>query len=286
MLLLLFLCAIWGGTQTAVKIANAGISPLMQAGLRSAGAAGLLLGWSAVRGVPLFRRDGTLGHGLLIAALFAGEFALIYWGLTFTTAARAVLFVYTAPFVVALGAHWTLPGERLTRSRLLGLGCAFTGLVVAFGDGLRVASWRVLVGDGMEFLAALVWGGTTLLIKGSPHRMSPNKTLFYQLAGSGGVLLALSVMVGESGVTRATPAVVASLVYQTAITAFASYLAWFWLLERYPASHLSAFTFWTPIYGMLFGWMILGEPVTPALAGAIALVAAGIYLVNRVPGSS
>jgi drug/metabolite transporter (DMT)-like permease len=282
MALMLALCAIWGGTQTSVKIANAGVSPFMQAGLRSLGAAALLLGWSWLRGVPLFRRDGTLGYGTLLATLFAAEFAFIYWGLTYTSASRAVLFVYTAPFVVALGAHWLLPDEPLTPSRLLGLLCAFAGLAVAFGDGLRVATWRGLVGDGMELLAALIWGSTTILIKGGPHRMSPNKTLFYQLAGSGVLLLALSSAVGEVGVARVTPAIALSLVYQVAVIAFASYLAWFWLLERYPASHLSAFSFWTPLWGMLFGWLILGEPVTQALALAIALVALGIYLVNRV----
>jgi drug/metabolite transporter (DMT)-like permease len=282
MALLVVLSAVWGGTQTSVKIANAGVSPFMQAGIRSAGAALLLLAWSMLRGVPLFRRDGTLGYGVLLATLFAAEFAFIYWGLSFTSAARAVLFVYTSPFVVALGAHWLLPGERLTTPRVLGLACAFSGLVVAFGDGLRLASWRALLGDGMELLAAIIWGSTTLLIKASRHRMSPNKTLFYQLAGSGVLLLGLSVVVGEPGVTRATPAIAVSLVYQTAIIAFASYLAWFWLLARYPASHLSAFSFWTPLYGMLFGWLILGEPVTPALALAIVLVALGIYLVNRV----
>ena len=62
-----------------------------------------------------------------------------------------------------------------------------------------------------------------------------------------------------------------------------SYLAWFWLLTRYPASHLHAYTFWTPLFGLAAGWLLLGEPVTPALLLAMACVAVGIYLVNREP---
>ena len=155
MAVLLFLCAIWGFTQVTIKLANAGFSPLFQAGLRSAGSAALLWAWSAWTGVPLFRRDGTLAYGALIATLFAGEFVLIYEGLVLTTAARAVLFVYTAPFVVALGAHFFVPGERLTGLKAVGLACAFVGIAVAFADALRLPTRRELAGDLLELGGAV-----------------------------------------------------------------------------------------------------------------------------------
>ena len=202
MSVLLSLCAIWGFTQVAIKVGNAGIPPFLQAGLRSAGSALLVWAYAGTRGVPLFRRDGSLGFGTLIAALFAGEFVFLYWGLVYTTAARGILFIFTSPFVVALGAHWFIPGERLRGLRIAGLCCAFAGLVLAVADGLRLPTHRELLGDGMELLAAVLWGSTTVVIKASPHRLSPHKTLFYQLAASAPVL------------------------------AFASYLTWFWLLTR------------------------------------------------------
>jgi drug/metabolite transporter (DMT)-like permease len=281
MAILVVLCALWGFTQVTIKVAGTGFSPLCQAGLRSTGSALLLWAWSAARGVPLFRRDGSLGHGSLIAVLFAAEFVLIYWGLTLTTAARGVLFVYAAPFVVAVGAHVFVPGERLGGVKVLGLACAFTGLAIAFADALRLPSRRELVGDLMELGGAVCWGATTVLIKGSRHvHLSPNKTLFYQLAGSALLLLPLSAAIGEPGVTAPTPVAILALAYQIVVVAFASYLAWFWLLRRYPASQLSAFSFLTPLFGMAAGALVLGEPVGPALALAMALVAAGIYLVN------
>ena len=281
MAILLSLSAIWGFTQVAIKVGNTGISPFLQAGLRSAGSAVFLWGYAWASGVPLFHRDGSLGFGLLIAAMFAGEFIFLYWGLVYTTAARGILFIYASPFVVALGAHWFIPGERLRGLRVAGLLCAFAGLAIAFADALRLPTRRELLGDGMEFVVAILWGATTVAIKASRLRLSPHKTLFYQLAGSAPMLLALSWLVGEAGITRATPLVLGSLAYQIVVVAFASYLTWFWLLTHYPAAPLAAFSFWTPIFGMLAGWLELGEAVTPALAAAILLVAAGIYVVNQ-----
>lgn len=283
MALLLVLCAAWGLGQVAIKVANAGISPFTQAGIRSAGAALCLCGWSAARGVPLLRRDGTLGYGLTIGAMFASEFVFIYWGLTYTTASRAVLFIYTAPFVVALGAHFLLPGERLHRLKVLGLLCAFAGLALAFADGLRLPSRQELAGDTLELVGAILWGATTLVVKARGRAVSAQKTLFYQLAGSAVALLALAWLVREPGLTAPTPLVLGALAYQTLVIAFASYLAWFWLLTRYPASQMHAFTFWTPLVGLAAGGLLLGEPMSAALIAAVGLVAAGIYLVNRQP---
>lgn len=279
---LLLLCALWGFTQVAIKVANAGFSPLFQAGLRSAGSALLLWAWSAARGVPLFRRDGSLGYGALIAALFALEFVFIYEGLVLTTAARGVLFVYTAPFVVALGAHFFVPGERLRPLKVAGLACAFLGVALAFADALRLPTRRELLGDALELGGAVCWGATTVIVKASRHvHLSANKTLFYQLAGSALLLLPLSALLGEPGVVRPTAAALLALGYQIVVIAFATYLAWFWLLRRYPASELSVFSFLTPLFGMLAGGLVLGERIGPVLAIAMALVALGIYLVNR-----
>jgi drug/metabolite transporter (DMT)-like permease len=281
MALLFLLCAIWGLNQVAIKVGHGGISPLTQAGLRSAIAATCLVAWAAARGVRLLRRDGSLGYGVTIALLFGFEFAFIYWGLVFTTASRAVLFVYLSPFVVAAGAHFFLPGERLTPRKALGLVGAFAGLALAFADGLRLPSRRELIGDVLVLAGAVLWGATTLVIKARGRSVSPHATLLYQLAGSAVLLLVLAAVTGEAGVVRPTPLVLGALAYQSVVIAFATYLAWFWLLARYPAAEMAAFTFWTPLFGLAAGALLLGEPVTAALAVAFVLVAGGIYLVNR-----
>jgi drug/metabolite transporter (DMT)-like permease len=281
--LLIVLCLIWGVGQVAIKVGNEGISPLWHAAIRSGGSALLLWGWSAWRGVPLWRRDGSGLYGVTIAALFALEFVCVYWGFMFTTASRGVLFIYSTPFFVALGAHWLFPGERLHGAKVVGLVLAFAGLAVVFADGLRLPTRREVLGDVLQLAGAVLWAATTLIIKARGQAVSPHRTLFYQLAGSAVLLGALAVGSGEPSVTRLTRLVAAAVSYQVVIHAFASYLAWFWLLTRYPASHLHAYTFWTPLFGVLAGWLLLGDPMTPALVLALACVAAGIYLVNRQP---
>ncbi|MBI3443988.1 MAG: DMT family transporter [Magnetospirillum sp.] len=280
--LMVGLCALWGLNQVAAKVANAGISPVLQAGLRSAGAVLLLLGWSRLRGISLFRSDGSLPAGLAAGTLFAGEFALIYWGLEFTPASRAVVFLYTAPFVVALSLHLLVPAERLTLLQGMGLVAAFAGLVLAFGDSLTLPDSRQLIGDVMLLGAALMWGATTVLIRTTRlAAISPGKTLLYQLGVSAILLPLASFLLGETGIRDPSALAWASLAGQIVIVAFASYLTWFWLISRYPATRLSAFSFLTPLFGMLFGALLLGERITTGLMGAMVLVAAGIRVVNR-----
>jgi drug/metabolite transporter (DMT)-like permease len=281
--LLILLCLVWGVGQVAIKVGNEGISPLWHAAIRSGGSALLLWAWSAWRGVSLTRRDGTALYGAAIAALFALEFVCVYWGFMFTTASRGVLFIYSTPFFVALGAHWLFPAERLHGAKVVGLVVAFAGLSLAFADGLRLPTRREVLGDMLQLVGAVLWAATTLVIKRYGQTASPHRTLFYQLAGSAVLLAALAAVTGEPGVTRVTGLVMAAVSYQVVVHAFASYLAWFWLLTRYPASHLHAYTFWTPLFGVLAGWLLMGDPVTPALVLAMAGVALGIYLVNRQP---
>jgi len=276
------LCMIWGLGQVATKVGNTGISPIWQAALRSIGATLLLVAWIAWRRIPLGDRAGTLAPGVVAGVLFGLEFVFLFVGLAYTTAVRAVLLLYSAPFFVALGAHFFVPNDRLTRNKLVGLAAAFAGLLLAFGDRLAAPDARALVGDLLCLGAAFMWGATTIVIKTTAlRRAPPEATLLYQLAVSAPLMVALSYAFGEPGVFAATPLVWAALAFQTVVIAWASYTAWFWLVARYRATTLHAFTFLTPLFGVLAGAALLGEPVGPALIGSLLLIAAGILLVNR-----
>jgi drug/metabolite transporter (DMT)-like permease len=282
MAILLVLCASWGLQQVAIKVANQGIPPILQAGVRSAGATVLLCLWMAVRRKRILDKDGTLWWGIAAGLLFTAEFILIYWGLEFTVASRTAIFINTSPFVVALGAQLFIPGERLRMIQVVGLCCAFTGIVVAFSESASAATHRLLIGDAMIVAAAVFWGATTVLIKAGPlARIEPSKTLLYQLAVSAVVMPLGSLVKGESGIGLITPIIAASLAYQTIWVAFITFLAWFWLIRNYPASRLVSFNFLTPIFGVIAGGLLLNEPITSRLLLTLALVGAGIYLVNR-----
>jgi len=279
--MMLALTALWGFQQVAIKLTAPDVSLVMQAALRTALAAALLVAWARWRGIALLSRDGTLAAGLAAGLLFGLEFVFIYAGLGHTAASRMTVFIYLAPVLTALGLHWLVPGERLARAQWLGVGVAFAGIALAFGEAFAAAR-SSLLGDFFGLVAAVLWAATTVLIRAtSLSRATAAKTLFYQLAVAAPLLLAASLLMGEKGVVALTPLALASLAYQGVIVAFASYLAWFWLLTRYLAARLSVFSFMTPLFGVLAGVAVLGEPLTPFFVGAALLVGAGIVLVNR-----
>lgn len=279
---LLVLCVSWGAQQVAIKLVAADISPVMQSAIRSIGATIVVGIWIVLRGKSLIERNGTLWWGIAAGLLFAFEFLLIYWGLEFTHASRAVIFLYLSPFVVAIGSQIFIPGERLGRIQFLGLGFAFLGILLAFGESFTFPSRQMLIGDSMLVGAAVLWGATTVVIKAGPlAQISPSRTLLYQLSISALILPFGSLALNEPGIVNVSPLAVASLLYQTVWIASATYLAWFWLIRHYPAAKLASFTFLTPLFGVFAGWFILDEPLTAALLVAVVLVAAGVYLVNR-----
>ncbi|MFN4312399.1 MAG: DMT family transporter [Ferrovibrio sp.] len=285
--LMTILCLCWGIQQVVIKITADFVSPLLQAGLRSAGAALLVWLWMAWRRIPLWQRDGSLWPGLGAGLLFGTEFGLLFYGLTLTSASHAAILLYTAPFWVALGSHLLIPGERIRRLQLIGLDLAFLGVLLTFAGRLQAPQPGELIGDALMVAAAILWAATTVLIKGSVLRaISPYKTLLYQLGVSGPLLLLGAVFSGESLAIPVTGFVIGSLAFQTVAVAAVSYLAWFWLMTRYPVSRLSAFSFLTPVFGVAGGALYLNEPLPPSLLGALALVALGIWLVNAPGGQA
>jgi len=282
--LLILCCFLWGLNQVAAKAALPEIPALWQAALRSTGAAILVCLWARGRGIAMLERDGTIAGGLLAGALFAAEFFCIFVGLQFTTASRMVVFIYIAPFVVALGMPLIASSERLGGVQSVGLVLAFAGVAWAFAEGFSRPAAGPLqwLGDGLGVLAGVLWGATTLAIRAtSLSRASAEKTLLYQLGVSAALLLAAALVAATPLPARLSPLAWSSLAFQTVVVSFASYLAWFWLIRHYPATRLASFTMLTPVFGLVLGALLLAEPVTARLLVALATVAAGIVLVNR-----
>ncbi|MDG0853346.1 DMT family transporter [Roseateles puraquae] len=281
--LLLGCCLLWGINQVAAKAALTEIGPLWQAGLRSAVAGLLVWGWAMSRGIRLFERDGSAAGGVLAGLLFAGEFACIFVGLQYTSASRMVVFIYLAPFVVALGMPWIARGEALSLRQWAGLLLAFGAMAFAFAEGFTAPGspqqWK---GDALGVAAAVLWGGTTLAIRGTRLGAAPaEKTLLYQLALSALALCAAAVATGEALPVQWSVRLLGLFSFQAVVVTFASYLVWFWLVRHYAATKLSVFTLSTPLFGLLAGALLLGEGISTRLVAALAALAVGIVLVNR-----
>src|SRR3954449_12833659 len=279
--LMLMLCVSWGFNQIAVKLALPDIPPMLQAMIRSSGALPvlLLMGW--VRGVKFFERDGTLGPGLFAGLLFGVEFVLIFRGLLLTSASRAVVFLYTAPFFVALGSYHFL-GERLRASQWSGLALSFAGVALAIGVPQANVDANVLLGDLMVVGGGALWAATTLVAKGTALRKAaPEKALGYQVALSIPILGLAAWIFGETITRVPGPLALSLMIYQSVWVVGLTFLLWFSLVQTYSASKLSAFTFITPLFGVVASYFIMHDTLTLAFGAAALLVIAGLYLVNR-----
>jgi drug/metabolite transporter (DMT)-like permease len=279
------LALIWGANMAIVKIGARELAPLFMCGLRSLVASICLYIWMKAKGITLFPSKNLLGHGIIIGLLFGSEFGFIYMGLQYTLACRVYILVYTAPFFVALGAHFFLKGDRLNHWKAAGLFLAFTGVVILFLRDVGSFSLKALPGDLMALVAGALWGTTTVYIKKYlSHRTIPLQTLFYQVFFSAPPLFMMSLLLEDSVVSGFSWTSGFSIFYQCIIVAFLSYLVWFVLIHRYPVSLLHAFSFFTPVFGVfLSGAIILGEMIGLNLILALVLVSLGMVLVNHQP---
>lgn len=284
--LLLACCLYWGFQQALSKATLVEVAPVYQALWRFALGTLALLVWCRWRGVALSggsEPPGTWRYGLLAGLLFAGEFACLFVGLQYTSASRLTVFLYCSPFWVALILPRFVATERLSRLQWTGLLAALAGVVLALSDGFGAravsGAWR---GDLLALAAGLLWGLTTVVLRATPlAQMLPARQLLYQMGVSVAALALLSLLLGESWTVDFSAFAWASLLAQGLVGGFVSYLTWMWLLTRYPATRLSAFVFLTPVCTLIVGSLWLAEPVTATLLGALALVAAGIWLVNK-----
>lgn len=278
---LLTLCLFLGIGQVAMKIANAGISPILQGGLRSLVAVVLVGLMCAVRGISLRMAPALLLPMVVSALFFTAEFAFLYPGIERTTASRAVIFLYTSPFVVAAGAHFLIPGDRLTWSKSLGLLFALAGIAIVLA-GRETSGVSSLTGDLLCLAGGIAWGFLTLTVRATRLATErPERVIFMQHLISGVLMCLLSWALGERGIIDLSPTVLGAFAYTVIFVAFITFTTSLWLMTRYPASRVMAFLMLTPVFGVAAGVMLLGEPLTPHLVIGLLVVIAGLWLVNR-----
>ena len=289
--ILLACCLFWGFQQVLAKATIPDVPPVLQAFLRFAGATVILWLWCRWRGTKLFICDESLWPGLIAGALFAAEFACLFVGLKYTSASRLTVFVYTSPLWVAALLPLFVKAERLRPLQWLGVACAFVAVVFALSEGFFAGGKAsdtslVWLGDSLAVAAGMLWGLTTVVIRASNlSRISAERLLFYQVAVSAVTLPFLSLALGEAWTFQYSAFAWTSLALQTVVGAFASYLAWMWLLGRYPATRGSVCVFLTPMFALAFGAWWLHETITSTLVFALAFVVVGIVLVNRRPSN-
>lgn len=277
---LLLFTALLGFGQVIIAVVNEGLQPVFFAGLRSGGAAVLIGLWAWYRGIPLAMPRATLPWALLVGAVFGFEFLALFVALDLTTVARSSIIFYSMPVWAALGAHFLLRGEAMTRRKAAGLLLAFLGVAWALAHRPPSGTGSI-VGDLAALAGALGWAAQALLLRASPVvRLRPESQLFWQVAISAILLLGCAPLFGPL-VRDLQPIHLWGLAFQIVVVVSLGFLLWLWLLARYPATSVVSFSFLGPLFGAFFGWLVLGERLTVALVAALALVAVGLWLINR-----
>lgn len=265
--------------QVVIKVTGGGFGPVFLAALRSAGAVIILLIWMRLKGVPVVMPRGVSRWGVLSGCLFAFEFICLFTALDLTSVSRVSVIFYSMPIWLALAAHVFLPRERMSGLRILGLALAMAGVMWALADrdGADV-NW---LGDLAALGAALGWAGLALLVRATPLiTVKPEVQLLWQVAISAPILFVLAPFMGDL-VRDIQPIHLAGLLFQIVCVSSFGYLFWFWLLTIYPAASVASFSFLSPVFSVLLGWLLLNEQVEISILGALVLVAVGIYLINR-----
>lgn len=278
---MVMICAIWGLQQVAIKAAEPDISAVLQIPIRSGIAALAVYLLARFKGEKFLLDPRTLLAGFGVGLSFALEFFFVSEGLRYTSASHMAVFLYTAPLFSAIGLHFLIRHERLSAVQWAGIAIAFGGVVLAIsGMGESSGGVNQLRGDIYGLLAGLSWGGSTILIRTTGlANCSSKQTLLFQLTGACIVLSLLAMTMPNVHFTLSSVAW-SSLVFQTVIVSFISYLIWFSLLRHYQASSLGILTFMTPIFGILAGVVILGEPLQIEFVLGSVLIVLGLIVVS------
>ncbi len=271
--------------QVVIKVVNEGLQPAFFAGLRSFGAALVVWGWIMLRGRRLSVPAGTASWGVLIGFIFSIEFIALFIALDLTTVTRTSVIFYSMPVWLTLAAHLLIPSERIHTAKAIGLAFAFAGVAWAIVDrDAGAAGQASLAGDLAALIAAFGWAAVALIVRLSPlNRVRPEMQNFWQLAVSAPILLFAALFFGPF-IRELEPIHLWGLAFQIVVVAGAGFLFWIWLLSIYPASSVASFSFLSPIFGILLGWLLLDEQAGPSIFVAGGLVAAGILLINRPRG--
>ena len=273
------LCIAFGANTVAIKISLSGLGPFTTAGLRFSIAAFTISLWGKITRRSFSIKKGQLHQLLILSIFFIVEFFLLYHGLNKTNASRGALIINLQPFFLLFLAHFFIPGDRITKKKILGLSMGFTGMVIVF-LGKKGVTTDVQVGDFMILTVAFLWACNMTYRKKIIHTFEPFHIVLYPMIFSVPFFFIAGFMWDNQMVTFINTKILISLLYQSLITTSFGFVAWTYLLKNYGAVSLHSFIFIMPISGVLFGGLILEEPITINLLLALLLIASGILVVN------
>ena len=274
-----FLCVVFGANAVAIKISLSGLGTFTTAGLRFGMAALAIFLWAKITRRSFNIKKGQVHQLLIISILFTLQLSLLYFGLSKTNASRGTLLMNLQPFFVLFLAHYFIPGDLITKKKILGLFMGFTGMALVF-IGNKGITTDTQIGDFMILITAFFWACNTAYIKRIINAFDPFQIVLYPMIFSVPFFFLAGFMWDGTMIRHVNQKVLVSLLYQGLLTASFGFVAWNNMLQKYGAVSLHSFIFIMPVAGVLLGGIILGEPITFNILLALLLIVSGILVVN------
>jgi len=277
-----FLCVIFGSNAVAIKFSFSGLGVFTTAAIRFSIATIAIYIWAKATGHSLMLKKGQLGQLLILAALFAVQLSMFYFGLSKSNASRGTLIVNLLPFWILFLAHFFIPGDRITRRKFFGILLGFGGVAFMFAEKQGVtADFRT--GDLIILSATVIWSCSVIYLKRIINAFSAFQITLYSMVFAVPVFLLEALLWDAPMVSKLDFKIIGAVLYQSLITATFGFVTWNMLLQKYGAVALHSFIFIMPIAGVALGGLLLGEPITSKLLIALALIVAGILVVHLKP---
>ena len=277
-----FLCVIFGSNAVAIKFSFSGLGVFTTAAIRFSIAAIAIYIWARTTGQSLVLKKGQLCQVLILAALFAVQLSMFYFGISKSNASRGTLISNLLPFWILFLAHFFIPGDRITRRKLFGILLGFSGVAFMFAEKKGVtADFRT--GDLIILSATVIWSCSVIYLKRIISAFSAFQITLYSMVFSVPVFLLEALLWDTPMISKLDFKIIGAVLYQSLITATFGFVTWNMLLQKYGAVALHSFIFIMPIAGVALGGLVLGEPITSKLLIALALIVAGILVVHLKP---
>ena len=214
---------------------------------------------------------------------FAGGYAFVYWAEQYIASGLASVLFSVMPFYVLILSHWLLPQEIIDPKKIIGVSVGFTGVVIIFWDQLsfKAITPQTIIGMSAVVTAPVFSSLGTIAGKRVGHKMHPIVLLTIPMLYAS-IAFFILTMIFE---TQIQPVfnfnAVFSIFYLALAGTALAFVLYFWMLKNTSAVLMSMITFVTPPLALIWGWIILDEPVTILLVFGMMLILTGIFIVRR-----
>lgn len=274
-----FLCALFGANAVAIKASLSGLGVFTTVGFRFTIASLAISLWAKISGQHFRIKKGQVLQLLIISTIFTVQLSLFYYALSKTNASRSTLLVNLQPFFVLFLAHYFIPGDRITKRKILGIIMGFTGIVFVFLEQENVTT-DFQIGDLIVLLVSFIWSCSAVYTKRIIENFEPFHLALYPMVFGLPFFYIEAFLWDSTLIGDLNPRVIGALLYQGLVTASFGFVAWNSLLRKYSAVSLHSFIFIMPIAGVFLGGLLLEEPITYSIIIALLFIVAGILVIH------